>query len=312
MAKEEEENSFEQTIVVDRTSLDMDVLGRPAGGEVAVLTVLTGNRRGVSFELRSEESVVGRGDRCEIRLDDDGISRNHARITRDGANEYQVEDLGSTNGTYLNGLRIQTGSLGHADRVAFGTDTVAKFEFQDLQEARLRAEIYQRATRDPLTSLFNRRVFFERLREEFSYARRHGSALALLMFDVDHFKKVNDSHGHAVGDEVLRSIGALLLELCRDEDVVCRYGGEEFALVARGLDGGQGVAFAERIRTSVEAMKVALPKGESLSVTVSIGVATTGGLSHNKPEELLADADHLLYRAKEQGRNRVESEHTVS
>ncbi|MBF94354.1 MAG: GGDEF domain-containing protein [Myxococcales bacterium] len=310
---EDEENSFEQTIVVDRTSLDMDVLGRPEGAEIAVLTVLTGNRRGVSFELRSERIVVGRGDRCQIRLDDDGISRNHAQIKRaTAADDYELEDLGSTNGTYLNGLKVKTGTLTHGDRVAFGTDTVAKFEYQDLQEAKLRAEIYQRATRDPLTGLLNRRVFFERLREEFSFARRHGTPLSLLMFDVDHFKSVNDTHGHAVGDEVLRGMGRLLLDLCRDEDVVCRYGGEEFALVARGLDVGQGVAFGERIRQCVELMKTPLDGGRELQITVSIGVASTGGLAHNKPEELLADADHLLYRAKEQGRNRVESENTLT
>ncbi|MBM64812.1 MAG: GGDEF domain-containing protein [Myxococcales bacterium] len=310
---ENDENSFEQTIVVDRTSLDMDVLGRPEGAEIAVLTILTGNRRGVSFELRGECIGVGRGDRCQIRLDDDGISRNHAQIKRaQGEEDYLLEDLGSTNGTYLNGLKVKEGTLTHGDRVAFGTDTVAKFEFQDLQEAKLRAEIYQRATRDPLTGLLNRRVFFERLREEFSFARRHGTPLSLLMFDVDHFKSVNDTHGHAVGDEVLRSMGALLLELCRDEDVVCRYGGEEFALVARGLDVGNAVAFAERIRRSVEGMVTPLPRGQELRVTVSIGVASTGGLSHNKPEEFLADADHLLYRAKEQGRNRVESENTIA
>ena len=311
--EDEEENSFEQTMVVDRTSLDLDVLGRPEGAEIAVLTVLTGNRRGVSFELRGECIVVGRGDRCQIRLDDDGISRNHAQIKRASTDDdYELEDLGSTNGTYLNGLKVKTGTLTHGDRVAFGTDTVAKFEYQDLQEAKLRAEIFQRATRDPLTGLLNRRVFFERLREEFSYARRHGTPLSLLMFDVDHFKSVNDTHGHTVGDDVLRGMGHLLLELCRDEDVVCRYGGEEFVLVARGLDVGHAVAFAERIRKCVEGMVTPLPSGSELRVTVSIGVASTGGLAHHKPEELLADADHLLYRAKEQGRNRVESENTVT
>ena len=304
MNKEDFEMSVDATMVVDRARLGLDSETEEA---VAVLTILSGSRRGVTYELRDECTVIGRGDASQIRLDDDGVSRAHASVIKLTPSTFQVEDRGSTNGTFVNGHKVSKQALKDGDRIALGGSTIAKFEYHDVLEARLKAELYQRATRDVLTGLGNRRLFFERLHEEFSYAQRHGAPLSLVMFDVDHFKRVNDTYGHGVGDQMLILIGKTLLDLCRNEDVCCRYGGEEFAIIARGLDKPQGVAMAQRVRVAIEAASVEIDAG-TLSCTISAGVATFEGMGTDKPEELLAEADAFLYRAKEAGRNRVEAE----
>jgi diguanylate cyclase (GGDEF)-like protein len=272
--------------------------------------VLAGRRLGASFEVTQDITILGRGDQAQIRLDDDGVSRTHARIVAD-IDALVIEDQGSTNGTFVNGLRVDTARLKHGDRIALGTNTIIKFELQDQLEARLGAEMYQRATRDPLTGLHNRRFFFERLREEFSFAQRHGKPLSLIIFDVDHFKQVNDTYGHTLGDQVLREIGALLIGLSRNEDVCCRYGGEEFVVVARDLDQEKGIAFAERIRKGISQHPVSTGR-QDLHITVSLGVATLDDMGFDTPEQLLSEADGFLYRAKDRGRNRVESAASVS
>jgi two-component system cell cycle response regulator len=301
----------DRTMVLDAADLNLEQLTPTEGSERrAVVTVLAGRRLGASFEVTQDITVLGRGDEAQIRLDDDGVSRTHARIVVvDDA--LFLEDKGSTNGTFVNGLKITKERLKHGDRIALGTNTIVKFELQDQLEARLGAEMYQRATRDPLTGLHNRRFFFERLREEFSFAQRHGKPLSLIIFDVDHFKQVNDNYGHTLGDQVLREIGSLLIALSRNEDVCCRYGGEEFVVVARDLDRAKGVAFAERIRKGIGQHPVSTGR-QDLHVTVSLGVATLDDMGFDTPEQLLSEADGFLYRAKDRGRNRVESAASVS
>jgi diguanylate cyclase (GGDEF)-like protein len=159
----------------------------------------------------------------------------------------------------------------------------------------------QKAQIDALTGLWNRRYFDERLEAEVSMARRAPRPLAVLMIDIDKFKLINDTYGHATGDEVLRRVACLLGESVRTEDIVCRYGGEEFAVIAPNTCDG-AAALAERLRHAVETMKITF-LGKPLHVTASIGVA-----SHDQAPEtsLVAQADAALYRAKQAGRNRVE------
>ena len=179
------------------------------------------------------------------------------------------------------------------------------------ERIKLKAEMYQKATRDQLTGMFNRRYCFERLREEFSFAQRHGQPLSVVMFDVDHFKQVNDTYGHAAGDAVLQRIGRVVMELVRNEDVVCRYGGEEFVCILRGLTLDQGQLFADRVRRTIEAQVIA--SGEHvLRVTVSLGVAALRGMNFSNPEEMINEADAYLYVAKDGGRNQVASALTAT
>ncbi|HKU45032.1 MAG TPA: GGDEF domain-containing protein [Polyangiales bacterium] len=158
--------------------------------------------------------------------------------------------------------------------------------------------------RDPLTGIYNRRYLQERLWSEAAYSRRHATALAVIMLDIDHFKRINDHHGHGVGDDALRALANTLSELTRREDVLARYGGEEFALIARGMDRGETLALAERIRCQVADRRVPLTHG-SVSFTVSVGVAHSENGEGADADRLLESADRALYAAKYAGRNLV-------
>ncbi len=170
------------------------------------------------------------------------------------------------------------------------------------------ARLEQLAQTDPLTQLLNRRALTERISAEMERALRYDSTLALLMIDLDHFKKVNDNYGHLVGDDVLRDVGQLLLETIRGSDIVARYGGEEFLLLLPETDEAGAERFAERIREAVEVHPFgggSSGGGKTLSLTSSIGVAVYPAARIESVEDLLARADAALYRAKADGRNRV-------
>ncbi len=176
-------------------------------------------------------------------------------------------------------------------------------------EGRLRAlaaELYQASIRDPLTQAFNRRHFAERLAEELAYARRHDTYVGVLVLDADHFKRVNDTHGHKAGDVVLQGIARLLREATRAEDIVARYGGEEFVVLLRDARPNQAALVAERIRRSVAGCHFE-HQGTQIAVTVSVGTAAVQG-AEAREETLLPVADSRLYAAKSAGRNCVVSD----
>jgi two-component system cell cycle response regulator len=202
-------------------------------------------------------------------------------------------------------------ALGRAD-VEFA-DTVVRAAVAAIRRAQLievahadRARLEMLAHTDPLTQTYNRRALMDRLTEEMERARRYGLQLSVLMVDLDHFKAINDSYGHVVGDEVLRGVSATLQREARAVDVVARYGGEEFVVVLPETGTEGAMAVAERIRSRVAAVPP-MPGGEYgwLRVTVSIGVASVPESGANTPEELIGVADQALYRAKAEGRNRV-------
>jgi diguanylate cyclase (GGDEF)-like protein len=168
----------------------------------------------------------------------------------------------------------------------------------------LALSLYDSGIRDGLTRLFNRGHFMERLASELAYARRHGTDVGLLLLDVDHFKRVNDTYGHPAGDAVLAEIGRRLQRELRQEDLVARYGGEEFVIALRGLALDRSLAVAERLRVSIERAPIAAA-GHLVSVTVSIGCAALGTCDVPTCEAVIAQADHQLYAAKRGGRNQV-------
>lgn len=168
------------------------------------------------------------------------------------------------------------------------------------------ARLEQLAQTDPLTQLLNRRALTERIMAEMERALRYDSTLALLMIDLDHFKAVNDTHGHLVGDDVLRDLGHLLNRTIRGSDITARYGGEEFLVLLPETDDVGAVAFAERIRVAVEEHAFARDAAnEPLRLTASVGVAVFPAARIENVEDLFARADAALYRAKAEGRNRV-------
>ncbi len=161
---------------------------------------------------------------------------------------------------------------------------------------------------DGLTRAYNHRHFQERLRTEYARATRHGEPLACVMIDLDHFKRINDTYGHPIGDRVLVWLVGILKDGVRSEDLVARYGGEEFVLLLPNTDAHRAHSLAERLRKRIASESVPLAGGDArLRVTVSMGVADyRPGELDRTPDELLKAADEALYRAKAHGRNRVE------
>jgi two-component system cell cycle response regulator len=161
------------------------------------------------------------------------------------------------------------------------------------------------ATTDPLTRVLNRRALLDRLTSEVDRARRYDSSLALLLFDIDHFKQINDTAGHLAGDSVLRQLGALLEDAMRKVDIVARYGGEEFVAILPETSSEGAVVFAERLRERISNHSFDIGAGRIVRLTVSIGIATFPSSGVASTEDLIARADEALYRAKAAGRNQV-------
>ncbi len=174
-----------------------------------------------------------------------------------------------------------------------------------IANVKLRDQLRDQSIRDVLTGLFNRRYMLETCRREFSRAVRAGQNISILSIDVDHFKKYNDNHGHDAGDMVLRAVGDCLENLFRNEDIPCRFGGEEFVVIMPGADGNTALRRAEQLRSKIEDIVVRYLEKNLPRITVSIGVAVFPDAGDN-PQVVLKAADEALYRAKEQGRNRVE------
>lgn len=271
----------------------------------AVLFALTGLQQGAVFSLHPPSALIGRESTQDVSLADEMVSGRHARITirSDGA---FVEDLESRNGTFVNEHRIEGRSpLTTGDYLRFGGATILKFSMMDGLEEHALATLFELTLRDPLTRLYNRRYFEDRLRSEYSFARRHGTLLALCLIDIDHFKAINDTCGHQMGDAVLKLVASSIERMMLPEDVLARFGGEEFIIIARATSLRNVEILAERIRQRIERLIVTLA-GHDLRITVSVGAALTSPEAMAaSAEALLTAADRALYRAKAAGRNRV-------
>lgn len=274
----------------------------------AYMIVLAGAAVGEMYKVPRTEAKIGRGQGCEIRLPDDGVSRAHARLYVEG-DRTLLEDLGSRNGTFLNGKRVtSTVALGDGDKIQIGRTTILKFSYHDALEESFHEQMYESALRDALTRLFNKRYFLDRLDGELRFAKRHETTVSVLMADVDHFKQVNDTHGHLAGDAVLANIAGVIARAVRNEDVVARFGGEEIAIILRQIPVEAAMHLAERLRRLVESTATIVGDGDkktTVKVTVSIGVAAFPHDGIESVPGLLGAADAAMYRAKRGGRNRV-------
>jgi diguanylate cyclase (GGDEF)-like protein len=270
----------------------------------AILTQMTGLDAGRVCGLEGTQSSFGRERTCTHLFDDGSLSRVHARVRRVGA-EYHLEDAGSRNGVFVNDERVERAALHDGDRVRLGSAVTLRFQVVTEQEHQALVRVFESSVRDALTGAWNRRYLDERLLGELGFAKRHRTALAVVLVDIDHFKQVNDTHGHQVGDAVLKATAETMRSAIRVEDVLARYGGEEFLVIARGLDLARGVQFGERLRIIVEGRPVVV-EGTTIPRTISAGVATVDCCKDDVSSEcLLRLADERLYRAKEGGRNRV-------
>ncbi|HEV3030253.1 MAG TPA: GGDEF domain-containing protein [Polyangia bacterium] len=278
----------------------------PEGGkrDRAYLVVLAGASVGEMYKIDGEKTIIGRGQKAQIRLLDDGISREHAQLVIVN-DRIVLQDLGSTNGTYCNGLKVEANKeLVDGDKILVGSTTILKFTYHDNLDEIFQKQMYESALRDGLTKAFNKKYFTDRLESEFTFAIRHVAPLTLVLFDIDHFKKVNDTYGHQAGDHVLSEIAALLTGALRAEDVFARYGGEEFGVICRGSDVMQGQIVAERMRKAVAQNKFVF-EGTHIPLTISVGVAGLPDPAVKDAAELVSLADQALYKSKHGGRNQV-------
>ena len=282
--------------------------GPQAGeGNAAYLVVLAGSNVGEMYKIEKERTIMGRGEHVDVRLFDEGISREHAQVVqeKDATGTRNIlEDMGSTNGTFCNGTRVQRQVLAEGDKILLGSTTILKFTYQDKLDEMFQRQMSESALRDGLTKAFNKRYFTERMDSEYTYAVRHDAPLALMFLDIDHFKRINDLHGHPAGDQVLVELAKIAHGTLRNEDIFCRYGGEEFAVVSRGTDLDEARPLAERLRKAVEQHDFE-HEGKRIPVTISVGVARAPHLGIGSPAEFIALADETMYTAKRSGRNRV-------
>jgi diguanylate cyclase (GGDEF)-like protein len=262
----------------------------------------TGTGMGLRFPLSDTPVVLGRGNDCDIRINDHSVSRRHARI-QPGADGYYAVDLQSTNGTFVNDVPASITKLKDGDYLRIG-NCIYRFLMGGNVETEYHEEIYRLTIIDALTDTFNKRYLLEFLDRELARSARYCRPVAVVMFDIDHFKKINDELGHLAGDVTLRELAACVKTCIRKEELFARYGGEEFVVVLPETNLEGGLTAAERIRAMVEEHKFQY-ENKTYPVTVSIGVATTAGDESMTPSELLRQVDEKLYEAKNTGRNRI-------
>jgi two-component system cell cycle response regulator len=296
------EDESEITKVASAAELQAELRAR-VQRDRAYLIVLAGSNVGEMYRLGEGETFLGRGQNATVKLMDDGISRRHARIFQQGG-EVVIEDLKSSNGTIVNGAPVSMQLLKDGDKIRLGSTTILKFTYNDQLDESFQQQMYEAALRDGLTKAFNKKYFLDRLETEIAYARRHNAFLSLLMFDVDHFKNVNDSFGHLAGDFVLAKLAKVASATVRTEDVFARYGGEEFGIICRGVPLPNAGILGERLRAIVEATLFE-HDGHRMPITISVGVAGTPEIPIETGPQLIEAADQALYEAKRAGRNRV-------
>lgn len=258
--------------------------------------VIKGAQLGRRIDLGENAVEIGRSEECAISIDSELVSRRHAIVQRI-AERYTIADLKSTNGTFVNGERVSAHALQDGDKISVGK-TVLKYTESNV-ELQYHEQLHQMVRIDPLTGAYNKRYFDESLAHALS---RHPT-FSLVLLDVDHFKKINDTHGHAAGDHVLKRVCEAVRQALRGGESLARIGGEEFAFLVPGASRDAARERAEEARQLVESGEFAFAD-KPIAVTVSLGVA-----EHSDPNESAAElyhrADSLLYEAKRSGRNRV-------
>jgi len=275
---------------------------RPAPASACVV-VIHGEGLGRRANIHDAGILVGRSREADLCIDHLSVSREHCRIEPD-RDAFRLTDLGATNTTLLNDQPVSQARLHDGDHITVG-ESILKFIGDASVEARYHEEVYQLATHDPLTNLYNRRHFMEVAEKEIARARRHGRPLVMGIIDVDLFKEVNDRYGHIAGDGVLGEIALVVRNHLRGDDIAARIGGEEFSILLPESDLAAATHFAERLRRAVEEARFS-PGGEARTITVSIGL-TRYGPGRDSFSLLMRGADTALYAAKRNGRNRVES-----
>ncbi len=266
------------------------------------LIVSVGREMGLTV-LLDNTITIGRSPECTIQLDDPLVSREHCRIVNDGGKIF-MEDNNSRNGVYVNGDKVKQCVLGIGATLQVG-ETIMKLESLSDIELESRKSLYNRANIDLLTGTYNRHYFEDNARRELALSKREGTPMKILMIDIDHFKQVNDKHGHLAGDYILSELAKLIAGSIREEDLLCRYGGEEFVVLLRGTIGVDDIEnLCERIRRQVEE-RIFNYGGTRIKITISIGASCQSDTGESSLDDIIRQADAALYQSKRNGRNRT-------
>jgi two-component system cell cycle response regulator len=260
----------------------------------------TGPGMGTRYPLAGTPLVVGRGNDCDIQIDDHSVSRRHARI-QPGTDGHYAVDLQSTNGTFINDAPVSMCKMKDGDYLRIG-NCIYRFLAGGNVESEYHEEIYRLTIIDALTGIYNKRYLMEFLDRELSRSCRYHRPLTLILFDIDRFKTINDVHGHLGGDFTLRELASCVKSVIRKEELFARYGGEEFTVVLPESTLEVALRVSERLRTMVENHKFVF-EGQTFQITISLGVAAISGAESLTPIELIRQADEKLYQAKRAGRN---------
>lgn len=279
---------------------------RPAGAGAPFLLIIAGPRTGELYRVDGGDHVIGRGDDANIRVPDLAISRRHARV-KESAGELLIEDLGSMNGTFRNGRRLERGEgLEDGDIITIGPVTAFKFTSSTPESEVFRQRMLQLGRRDRVTGTLQVEFLWDRLRAEFGFTARHGTPLALLVLDLDRFQLANEIFGNQAGDRVLRETAEVLRRQLRREDFVSRHVEDEFAVLCRGIPPAGALAVAERLRAAIGGYVFDHEGGATtIPITVSIGVVCAPAKQYATPDDLLNAARSAVMTAKLAGRNRV-------
>ena len=253
----------------------------------AYLVVLAGASVGEMYKVEGDKTIIGRGQKAQIRLFDDGISREHAQILIEGEPHHPAGPGLDQRHLLQRPARSISRELVDGDKILVGSTTILKFTYHDKLDEIFQQQMYESALRDGLTKAFNKKYFTDRLESEFTFAIRHASPLALVLFDIDHFKKVNDTHGHPAGDHVLSEISTPAHRRAARRGRVrpLRRRGVR-ASSAAAPTSTQAQVVGERLRKAVEGHRFVY-EGTHIPVTISVGVAVL-------PNPAVKDANDIV------------------
>jgi diguanylate cyclase (GGDEF)-like protein len=272
---------------------------RPAASGPPCLVIISGDDIGRRFELSTQEVSIGRADNCTICVNTDQVSRRHATVQHI-LGRYYVVDMRSTNGTFVNEQKVDRAKLLDGDQIRVGK-TVIKYTESHVEQ-RYFEHAFNLASMDALTGAFNKRYFDETFGKEVARAQQSRQSLSLVLFDIDFFKKINDTYGHPAGDAVLKNVASAVSAQLREGDALFRVGGEEFALLLAATQLDLATQAAEAVRGLIQTLVTDF-MGTRIAATLSLGVAELG--PGEQPASLYQRADERLYAAKRGGRNRV-------
>jgi len=262
---------------------------------------------GKQWPIDRTDMIIGRSMTSSVFIDDRSVSRSHAKLTLGGGDVY-ILDLESSNHTVVNDDAIPAlvpVKLQNNDQIKTG-NVLFKFLEQGSIEAHAIEQLQTKSEKDPLTGIYNKGALQMKGNESFKRAKLLKVPMSIAVFDIDHFKKINDTHGHTAGDYVLKEMAAVIgKKLIRLDDFFARYGGEEFVVLLFGSNLQQALEIGERLRATIEGHSFDF-QGIKIPVTISVGVSTKQGEMATW-EELFSRADDAMYQSKRAGRNRVAS-----